>query len=97
METERSRAALSEGEKYRSAIKAGAAYGHGEWVDAADAAGIRDMETVQALLGAPNVINEDGFRWIFFDRIIHPVTGMKTDMAIRFDADKKLQSFSTYP
>ena len=97
METERSTAALSEGEKYRSAIKAGAAYAHGEWVEAAESAGIRDMETAQAVLGAPNVINEAGFRWIFFDRMIHPVTGMKTDMAIRFDPDKKLQSFSTYP
>jgi len=88
---------LSTADKYRSEIKQGAAYTQEEWPKAASAAGIADVESAQAIIGTPNQINDGGYRWIYFDRMIHPVTGMKTDMSVRFDETKKISGFAPYP
>jgi len=96
-EVTRSLMVLSVSEKYRSEIKQGAAYTQEEWPKAATSAGIIDMESAQEILGAPNQINENGYRWIFFDRMIHPVTGLQTDMCVQFNEQKKISGFAPYP
>ena len=88
---------LNASEKYRSEIKQGAAYTQEEWPKAAASAGITDMESAQQILGAPNQINGNGYRWIFFDRMIHPVTGLQADMCVQFDEKKKVAGFAPYP
>ena len=88
---------LSSAEKYQSDIKQGEAYTQEMWPEAAAAAGITDIESAQDILGTPNQINDGGYRWIYFDRMIHPVTGMKTDMSVRFDEKKKISGFAPYP
>ena len=55
------------------------------------------MESAQQILGAPNLINGNGYRWIFFDRMIHPVTGLQVDMCEQFDEKKKVAGFAPYP
>ena len=87
----------STSEKYRSDIKQGAAYTREQWSKAAAATGMSDMESAQLVLGAPNQINDDGYRWIYFDRMLHPVTGMQTDMSVRFDNRKNIVGFEPFP
>lgn len=96
-EVTRSLMVLNKAEKYRSEIKQGAAYTQKEWEEAAKAANIKDMESAHSILGGPNQINDSGYRWIYFDRMIHPVTGMETDMSVRFDEQKKIVGFEPYP
>ena len=96
-EVTRSLMVLNQAEKYRRDIQQGVAYTEKEWPEAAKVAGIRDMESAQDILGTPNQINDHGYRWIYFDRMIHPVTGMETDMSVRFDEKKNIVNFAPYP
>jgi hypothetical protein len=84
-------------ERYRRAISQGSAFTLEEWPAAAAAVGITSMEGSRRLLGAPNLMIDEGYRWIYFDRLIHPVTGLQTDMAVLFDDDKKVIGFESYP
>jgi hypothetical protein len=86
-----------ESERYRRSIAQGASYKLEEWPVAAAAADLDNMESVRRLLGAPNVIVDDGYRWVYFDRLIHPVTETQADLAVRFDEQKKVTGFESYP
>jgi len=96
-EVAKSHAASSAAEKFRREIKSGAAYAKNDWPGIAAASGMVDMDSAQAFLGAPNKVADGGYRWIFFDRMIHPVTGLETDLCITFDREKKITGFDTYP
>lgn len=96
-EVTRSLMVLNTADKIRGEIKQGSCYKQEEWPKVAAVAGITDMESAQEILGGPNQISDNGYRWIYFDRMIHPVTGMETDMSVRFDTKKKVVGFSPYP
>lgn len=96
-ELARLHAVLSNAERIRSEIKSGASYTKEDWTKFGREAGIKDMDSAQTMIGAPNKIADEGYRWIFFDRMIHPVTGQQTDMSILFDKDRKIVRYSTYP
>lgn len=68
-----------------------------EWQEVAVILRMKTMDETREHLGVPNVIVDDGYRWVYFDRLRHPVTGLTGDLAITFDAEKNLKSFSTYP
>lgn len=68
-----------------------------EWHEVAVILQMKTMDDTRQRLGVPNAIFDDGYRWVYFDRLQHPVTGLTGDLAITFDAEKNLKSFSTYP
>lgn len=93
----RAKSIEDESVRYRRLIAQGAAYNLEEWPAVAAAAGLDDMESARRLLGAPNVIVDDGYRWVYFDRLIHPVTERQSDLAVRFNEQKKVTVFESYP
>ncbi len=90
-------AVQDDAQKYRREIKQGAAYTLEQWPEVAQALKIKDMHTARQVLGAPNMITDDGFRWVYYDRLIHPVTDLPGDLSIHFDQKKKLTGFQVYP
>lgn len=68
-----------------------------EWQEVALILQMKTMDDTKERLGVPNVIVDDGYRWVYFDRLQHPVTGLTGDLAVTFDQEKNLQGFSTYP
>lgn len=84
-------------DKIRRDIKSGAAYTGDEWQKFASKSGLIDMDSAQTVLGSPNKIIDGGYRWIFFDRFVHPVTGLQSDMSVLFDTNKKIVAFEAYP
>lgn len=90
-------AVKDDAQKFIREIKQGAAYTLDQWPEVAKALGITNMNNTRQVLGAPNLIVDDGFRWVYFDRLIHPVTELPSDLGISFDKQKNLSKLEAYP
>jgi hypothetical protein len=90
-------AVKDDAQKFQREIKQGAAYTLEQWPEVAKTLGITNMNTARQVLGAPNLITDEGFRWVYYDRLIHPVTDLPSDLGISFDEKKNLTKLEAYP
>ena len=90
-------AVKDDAQKFQREIKQGAAYTLEQWPEVAKTLGITNMNTARQVLGAPNLITDEGFRWVYYDRLIHPVTELPSDLGISFDEKKNLTKLEAYP